>query len=77
MIWQFVFEDRIMFLAGIVFEITCDTNPVEPGFQPSAAYIALCLIIPIVVGVFAGIISTVFIRFVEKRFPAMKVSNDH
>ncbi len=66
-----------MFLADLITEISSDTNPAEPGFQPSATYIALCLIIPIVVGILAGIISTAFIRFMEKHFPGMKDPNDH
>lgn len=43
-----------MMLMNVVSKVLQDTDALKDGFQPSAAYIVICLIVPLVTGVLVG-----------------------
>ena len=65
-----------MFFAEIILHISRDTNPSDPGFQPSGVYIAISLVIPVFMGVIAGLISSLLLRIFRKSRTKTEVSGD-
>ncbi len=63
-------------LANIILHISRDANPSEPGFQPSGVYIAICILIPVFMGVITGLISSLVLRIFRKSRTKTEVSGD-
>lgn len=43
-----------MILMSVVSKVLQDTDALKDGFQPSTAYIVICLIVPLAAGVVVG-----------------------
>ena len=54
-------------LASFIHRILQDTNPRTPEFEPSEIYIALCLLIPVFMGIITGLISSLIVRIASKK----------
>ena len=66
----------MIYLANILTRIACDANPAEAGFQPSGLYIAICLILPIIMGVLAALLSTLVMKIFHWRRLKQEVTGD-
>ena len=65
-----------MSLPNILMNIVRDANPEKPGFQPLPLYVALCLIIPIIIGILASVASNIVVKFFDKYFSKEDESNN-
>ncbi len=65
-----------MDFANIILDISRDACPAEPGFQPSGLYITVCLLIPIIMGVVAGLISSLVVRLFRRKRPKQEIAGD-
>lgn len=72
-----IFEIRIgMNFRDIILNIIRDANPEKAGFQPFPLYVALCLIIPIIIGILASVASNIVVKFLDKYFSKEDESNN-
>jgi len=69
-------EETGMDFANIILDISRDARPAEPGFQPSGLYIAVCLVIPVIMGVIAGLISSLVMRLFRSKRPKQEPAGD-
>jgi hypothetical protein len=65
-----------MDFANIILDISRDARPAEPGFQPSGLYITVCLVIPIVMGVIAGLVSSLVMRLFKWKRQKQEIAGD-
>jgi len=60
-----------MNLFGYLREISQDSNPDEAGFQARFAYVALCVVVPLIFGCVIGIVG----RIIERVFARGEAEN--
>ena len=53
-------------LADIISSLVRDANPVKEGFQPTPLYVCVCLAVPLIMGVLAGLFSSAVMRILNK-----------
>ena len=66
----------MIYLANILTRIAHDTNPAESGFQPSGLYIAICLILPIIMGILATLLSVLVMKIFHWKRRKQEVTGD-
>lgn len=65
-----------MSFLNILVDVAKDANPDKPGFQPLPVYVALCLIIPIIIGILTSVASNIIVKLLHKYFNKEDESNN-
>ena len=56
-----------MALADFIAQVARDIDPVKEGYQVSAAYVTLCLVVPIALGLLGALLGSVVEKLARRR----------